>query len=155
MKWPFSLLLLALLLVSCSYKPPTTYSFENTRLYGLEFEAVWDKVVEWFVKSNVPIKSMEKGSGFIATEYDLDVRSYQQYCDCGKSGLYQSLSEPVGNLNVLVRTEGDSVKVTISSSFKSRLTTTDMQGENPTHNTAICTSKGVVERSILDYIGGA
>src|SRR4051812_31863741 len=83
----------------------------------------WDAVIDVFAERNIPIRTMDRSSGFIATEQlRVDATdSLQQWADCGTSRWSNGNTKPkpIGTdqaiYNVLVR--GDSsastVKVTV------------------------------------------
>ena len=79
-----ALFVLALgLVVSCAaYKPPKTYQFDKTQTINKSFDEVWGKIIQWFGNNNSPIKTIEKASGLIATEYHLKADMIKQSVDC-------------------------------------------------------------------------
>lgn len=78
MKKLFSLLFLvsALIFTSCGskvYPIQGNYNNENSTKTDAEFEKVWDNVIDYFAKNNIPIATLEKSSGLIvATAVAID-----------------------------------------------------------------------------------
>jgi hypothetical protein len=67
-------LLLPLILLAfsgCATLPTTTY-VDRERTYNKDFETTWSKTIEMVTKENFPIKSMDKQSGIIQTDYGKD-----------------------------------------------------------------------------------
>ncbi len=52
-----------------TYKPATKpAAFENKQVFDKDYETVWSKTVKFFASKNIPIKTIEKASGLIATD---------------------------------------------------------------------------------------
>lgn len=147
-------IIIAIFLFSCaSYKAPQKHKFDNVQTYNQSYDIVWSKVIRWFSEHNTPIKTIEKVSGIITTEYNLDAGSYTNYADCGKGGFGQSIKDLTGNFNIMVEKLDDSkTKVTINCFFKSILETKSLSGSPPVNETINCNSIGTLEGEIIDYI---
>jgi hypothetical protein len=150
---------LAAVLSSCtaSYQPPKLYSVETERTYAIPFDSVWQDAVDWFATHNTPIKTMDKGSGLIASDYGLAVASYQSYCDCGSGGtglVSKRIESPVGNVNLLIkRIDEAHTRIKVSTFFKAILVTTqEARGEVMASETVNCNTTGKLEKEILDGI---
>ena len=114
----FVLFLSALLFVfiSCqTYYPPKTYNFEKSRTYSKTFDEVWGKIVQWFAVNNIPIKTIDKASGIIATEYNIRIDNNTDVMDCGYS---EAASEVFENhrisFNILAVKESEKVNVIVN-----------------------------------------
>ena len=136
--------------ISCKvYEPPKDYNIEKERSYSMNFDDVWNKIVDWFANNNTPIKNMDKNSGFIATEYKLNVPNRELYVDCGVYGYAGPIARnfPIdGNLNVTVREKNNTVTVKVNFFFESK------KAQETYLFTVSCVSTGVLEKELLDYI---
>jgi hypothetical protein len=147
------------------YIKPETYVVEKDRVVNKSFDITWQSAVEWFATHNTPIKNLDKNSGFISTEYSLSIGEALEYMDCGAgesnfSGKVELVNHS-GNFNVLIKKiNEDSTKVNVNVYFgclanKYRyesLISTDYVFESSTR--VSCTSKGKLEKEILDYLSG-
>jgi hypothetical protein len=108
-------LALAVMLTSCtSYKPPEPPSPRDGTRVNASMGRTWDAVIDLFAERNIPIRTIERVSGIIATDR-LSVGSEgREYADCGKLNRIR-LRPEMANYNVLVRGDSTSstVKVTV------------------------------------------
>jgi len=71
----------------------------------------WDAVVDIFAERNIPIRNMERASGFIATEpMDVGLQDGEKWADCG-GDIAVRFGATRAAYNVLVR--GDSTNATV------------------------------------------
>jgi hypothetical protein len=152
-----TVLVATMLITSCvgSYQAPKIYNVEKERIYAKTFDQVWDKIVEWFALNASPVKNMDRTSGFIASDYNLSVKNYPEYSDCGSasSGLYEGkeIASPVGNFNILVRkVEEGKIRVVVTTAFHAKVVSYGKFGTGPSD--IECTSRGVLEKQLLDFI---
>ena len=106
----------ALSLVSCAQPPLPSIQREGTAV-AAPSARVWDAVIDQFAERNIPIRTMERVSGFIATEpLNVDLRDYQkEYYDCGSDmGVPKFANRAV--YNAVVR--GDSTRATVRVTVK-------------------------------------
>jgi len=148
--------LLVLLISGCvaSYQAPQVHQVEKERVYSKTPDQVWDKVVEWFALHASPVKNMDRSSGFIASEYNLSIEDYPQYSDCGSTtaSMMQAIAitSPTGNFNILIRkTADDKVRVVVTAAFHAKTVATGQYGGGTDIE---CTSRGVLEKQLLDFI---
>ncbi len=75
-----------ILLLGCALTPPPAPVPRFAMPVSAGFDAVWDAVIDHFADSNIPIATIERASGLIAS-YRLDVglTSGFIYADCGRS----------------------------------------------------------------------
>lgn len=146
---------------SVEYKPPTEHNIVKDVNINKPFEDVWNKTVQWFATHNSPIKTMDKSSGLIATDYNLTVDEYKKYSDCGsfeKSGISDaSFTEPLGNFNILIsKNDENSTKVSINCFFSAKATASTYDFLSKTNQVeskkVTCVSTGVLEKIIFDYL---
>jgi hypothetical protein len=138
-----------------SYQAPKTYDVQKERTYAQPYDSIWQHAVDWFALHNTPIKTMDKSSGLIASDYNLKIGTYQSYCDCGVGGsglVSKRIDSPLGNLNLLVKRVDEShTTVTISTFFKAvLLTVNNYSGEIKESQAIDCNSTGQLEKEILD-----
>lgn len=99
----------------------------------------WDAVIDIFAERNIPIRNMERVSGFIATEpLTVTVADGQKWADCG-GALGVRLGAQRATYNVLVR--GDSSHATVRATVLWERT--GNQG---------CTTRGVWERDFESLV---
>ena len=130
---------------------PANFEVQKTRSYAEPKDAVWERAVEWFAARNMPIKTIEKDSGIIASE-----RLYGQigaqgqmgdWADCGKGALEVPVRQKV-DLNVFVRSVGTGSTATVNTNFSE--TRRDI---NDAMRDVDCNSTGKLEADILLYMG--
>jgi hypothetical protein len=135
-----------------SYKAPQTYNVEKERIISKSYDAVWDKIVEWFALNASPVKNMDRQSGFIASDFNLSTANYPQYSDCGSGGqgMFASVAvvNPVGNFNILLkRIDSTTTRVIVTCAFKAKVDKMIHGTYNTSHNyeDISCSSKGVLD----------
>jgi len=103
--------------VSCAkYVPPAPPAPHEATQVGASFGQTWDAVVDEFADRNIPIRTIERASGLIATEQLTVSTDESANADCGHYDNYPPLEPTHAIYNVLVR--GDSVKSTIKVSMR-------------------------------------
>lgn len=152
MRWSFGML--AVLLVACHAVQPPVVAPVPEAVVPRPFDAVWSTVVEGFADARVPIETIEKASGIIATRaFRLTFEQLKAWGNCGMAGGKPILEQVNGNVmrgaadfNVFVRPRGDSTVVRVN---------VGIQGErmNPLVGNSftpdVCTSSGAFERMLL------
>jgi hypothetical protein len=158
------------LILSCSsskYAAPAVQVVqvvERERIINKSFDEVWQSTIELLATYNMPIKNLDKSSGFISTDYKLVTGEVSQYMRCeGASSTFSGkveLTNHGGNLNVLLKKiNEDSTKVSINTFYScmsnkykyANLISTTYVLESSTR--IDCTSTGNLEKAIFDYIG--
>lgn len=161
--------LLIFLIQSCAttkqvVPEPVVQVIEKERIIAKPFEAVWQSLIELLATYNMPIKNLDKSSGFIATEYKAisgDVLLI--YVNCvGANSTFMGKVELVnhgGNLNVLLkRISDDSTKVRVNTFYSCSKNTykhknlISMEYVLQSSTRIDCTSTGNLEKAILDYV---
>lgn len=157
------------LILSCSASrnvappAPVVYTVEKDRIINKPLDAVWQSIIELLATYNMPIKNLDKNSGFISTDYKLVTGDVSQYMICqGASSTFNGKVELInhgGNLNVLVKKiTDDSTKVTVNTFYSctankyryQNLISTNYVFESSTK--VDCNSTGILEKAIFDYI---
>lgn len=109
----------------------------------------WDAVIDAFAARNIPIRNMERASGFVSTDMLGTVRTDTAYADCGKA-MGMVIPPARATYNVLVR--GDSSRSTV------RVTVRWMFGGNAAGLSSNaspiteCSSKGVWETAFEQQV---
>lgn len=152
------LLVLFVCLLGCvPYHPPQKYDFEQSRVISKDFDATWSKIISWFSYNNIPIKILEKASGYIATEITVFPK-WEKYWDCGYFGnpeinkIY--IENAYHNFNVQVeRIDSITTKVTALLFMKAYITFENAAGHSKTDFRWVnCESNGQFEKEFFDYI---
>jgi hypothetical protein len=157
MKIIFSICLL--LLVSCTtyHIPPKAYNFEKSKVFNKSYDEVWGKIIKWFTVKGTPIKTIDKASGIIGGDFNLNASSSIEYFDCGEAGGRGAdiSNDYSGNFNIIVeKFDENKVEVTVSAFFSGIMEETNPNNKYQKLTTKIdCSSTGKLEKDILDYIG--
>lgn len=149
---------------SAEYEMPKDRVIEKQKTINKSYDIVWQEVVDWFAFHNSPIKTLDKNSGLIASDYNLSVEQTKEYIDCGKviSGqtnafgvevTFMRYENPKGNFNILIKKiDETSTKVTINFFSESELNQYNRQGSQVYSQKVTCVSKGILEKEIFDAI---
>jgi hypothetical protein len=152
----FVLLIIILSFTSCrSYKPPAQYNFNKSEIIKKSFDDVWAKIILWFGNNNTPIKTIEKASGLISTEFNLSAENIKQAMDCGSAASPYRYIDHSGNFNIIVEKISDtSTKVTINAFFN--CFTGDMNTKTYEYERVggkvTCNSTGYLEKELFNYL---
>lgn len=161
MKLNYLLIVLLFLAVSCSsYKPPKKYDFEKERIYNVDYDTMWQRVVNMTSDMNMPIKNIDKNSGLIASDYNLSTSTMSNIMDCGTPAesldIYK-FEDPRANLNIVVsKVSGNKTKVKVNlfcKTFYSRYSYVNGQYYKAGSQMIDCNSTGKLETEILNYLG--
>jgi hypothetical protein len=106
------------------------------------FDRVWGAVIDYFADNSVPIRTLEKASGLIATETMLVPTGRIDFADCGKDVLGEFIGPSHAAYNV--RVTGDSAKSSV------RVTAIFTNQHSPRYPQ--CVSRGNYERVLLNSI---
>lgn len=96
------------LLAGCATLPPPPQERPDTPVTA-SFGRTWDSVVDYFARSSIPIKTIDRASGLIAAETTRLGGDTRSYGVCQNA--LRTFSPQGGNFNVLVR--GDSARSTL------------------------------------------
>jgi hypothetical protein len=125
--------------------PPKQHAFENTWTVNNNKDKVWEKAVGFLAMNNISVKAIEKDSGIIyaeTTRFDPSM-----VADCGDDPLLQVVDSKA-EFNVFVRpVDAGTTTVAVNTDF----TVVKQFGNNPPIQQA-CTSRGVLERAILQAV---
>jgi hypothetical protein len=145
---------------------PRKIPIVTEKIIEKNFETIWSKLIDYFGAKNIPIKTIDKASGILSTEYDLRTgkngTSYD--CDCGTIGTDYSISNKYenykGNFNVIVSKINDNqTKVKINAFFYANYNSYHYEGERYIHKLVLvnslkvkCESTGFIENEIFVFI---
>lgn len=136
---------------------------EKERIINKSFESIWQNTIELLATYNMPIKNLDKASGFISTEYKLITGTPSQYASCfGANSTFMGkveLTNHGGNLNIMLkRISDDSTKVTVNcfySCMKNKYKYANILSSTyvlESTERIDCETTGLLERAILDYV---
>jgi hypothetical protein len=149
------LITVVVIVTACgSSVPPKKRNFQNSAIIKKPYDEVWGKVIRYFGTNHIPVKSMEKVSGFIAAEsemYPMDT----SYCDCGKMGFGNGVLLMENNklsFNVIIEKQSENeTAVTINANIQgyvAEIRNYDWHFMKWT----LCYSTGMFEKILLDYL---
>ena len=107
-------------LAACQAQPPQPPAPRDATPVAASFDATWDATIDHFAENNIPIATIERASGIIATtELRVDREVAEESSDCGTG---QGISSDMrfhattAVYNILVRGDGRSstVRATVS-----------------------------------------
>lgn len=96
---------------SCVPTPPAAPTPHTAVDIGASFGRTWDAVIDEFARSNIPIKTIDRSSGLIATDALTVGLSLADAADCGKDAVFGTVYPTNATYNALVR--GDSSHATL------------------------------------------
>ena len=142
---------------------PVRVVVERERIIEKPFDVVWEKILELLATYNMPIKNIDRSSGFIATDYKLITGDPAQYMYCtGASSTFSGkveLTNHGANLNVLLKKITDtSTKVTLNLFYSCLANKYRYAGFFSTEyvlesSTRIdCSSTGNLEKAVFIYL---
>jgi hypothetical protein len=102
---------------SCvTYTPPPPPTPREATQVNASFGQTWDAVIDEFADRNIPIRTIERASGLVATEQLTVSDNTAGDADCGHFGTYPPRPPTHAIYNVLVR--GDSAKATVKVTMR-------------------------------------
>ena len=123
---------------ACTWQPPETYPTPAAVSIPASFGRVWDAVIDHFAEHNVPIKTIERASGIIATDaMAVPLSLSTQYADCGSDALIGPYTADLASYSIRVQGDSSSSTVRVTMSISSR-------GPAGT-----CSSKGQYEKDLI------
>ena len=138
-----------------SIQPPADNNRDYQETYQAGFTEVWESTVDWFAINNIPIKSIEKESGLIGSDYALGADFSQVNCgkvDPGGMHVLQS-QNVVANINVLVRDQPNGVTVQPNVFGQGTFTLRDVwYGIPKVIKADQCVTTGELEHSLHQYL---
>lgn len=156
---PIALLVLS---VGClTMKPPTTPPVPTNSYIRAPYDTVWQRVIGVFADARIPIQTLEKASGLIAsTRFRLSPAQVKQWADCGTAPAYGGITvleyyernhmpipDLLADFNVFVQPANDSTGVRVNLGLSS-----DAAARTPT--TLTCVTNGKFEGALVNAIGG-
>jgi hypothetical protein len=118
------------------------------------FGRTWDAVIDQFAAENIPIKTIDRSSGLIATDRLGVAASAAGGADCGKEWTGERVFATNGTYNALVR--GDSTHSTLRVTVRwSRTGPSRGMDANKENVTEECSTKGTWETEFESKIKAA
>jgi len=129
---------LSLLPACYKYQPPPVPEPREATPVNASMGETWDAVIDLFATRNIPIRTIERASGIIATDgLRVEYEEGAKWADCGKHGRAH-YRPTTGIYNVLVR--GDSTRSTVRTTVRWSYITLKLNLD--------CTSNYVWERGL-------
>jgi hypothetical protein len=142
MRAPAALVMLAL--AACAPKPPGEPAPGEAAVVAAPFGATWDAVIDVMASQNIPISTMERASGFVATTSLSVGPEGKAWADCG----YNGIAHPVpaqATYNVRVRELRDSSTVQVTV----RWSTGGTSSFDPVRE---CSTTGIWEKQFAEAV---
>lgn len=140
MRYAFILTLFAL--ISGCVSTPETLEFNNARTYNKPQEEVWQKLVQYFDTSSIPIKTQDKEKGVLVAVRKLKRASI--YVECGTSDI-SSVRDGILTVKVSLQSlEESKTRATIIVTFSGYRLFAGL-----TKNRIQCFSNGTLEEEVL------
>ena len=99
---------LVLLLVACSVYHPKIYTPRNVFAVDASFDKTWSSVVETCAEMNIPVKQMQKDSGFIEVELRGIAYGWADFGEIPSSLFHVGrLEYPTAHFNIYVKSISD------------------------------------------------
>jgi hypothetical protein len=124
--------------------PSNDYTVVNSKSYQKSYDEVWAEALGFLSENKAMIKSADKSNGLITAELSA---FEDNIADCG-SDASMTVTGRSANINILIMRSNEEVRVTVNNEF---LESRQMM---QAFTTTPCNSKGALENSILDAIGG-
>lgn len=114
-------LALLLVLAACSATPPAPNIQRQGTEVNAPFDRTWNAVVQQFAEYNIPIRTMDRSSGYIATDNQLvsDRQANNTQYDCGKDGVRVPIEATGVVYNVLVTGDSTRSRVKVTARWAS------------------------------------
>jgi hypothetical protein len=143
-------LLAAALLAGCSMSTPAPAPAVAQVVVGAPLDSVWPRVIAFFANNNVPVQTLEKASGLIASQpLDLSSEQRRAWLACGKALGVTIKPERDGfhartTFNVFVRPIADSTSVRVNMAVHAT-----MDSYTGGESELDCQSNGKFEQALL------
>ena len=123
--------------------PPAPVTAPTPSAINAGFPQTWNAIIDVLAEQNVPVKTLDKSSGFVVAELaTMDMPTMEKFTTCGgfMDMMVNSERSGVANYNILVR--GDSAKSTVKVTARF------------THGSTVCGTKNVFESAFQQAVKG-
>jgi len=144
LRFPSALALI--LAAACAQTPPGPPAPHSAMDVAASFGRTWDASIDQFAQRTLPIKAIERASGFIATDLLSLDSTFYPVADCGKDNDGGAFVPTNATFNVLVR--GDSAHSTVRVTV--RWISVGNSGGGV--KSVICSTRGVWETRVENQI---
>lgn len=127
------------LLLACVQPPQSAPLVRTGTTVQSSFTKTWDAVIDLFADRNIPIRTIDRSSGLIATDVLSATGADKTWADCG-SAMQGIVVPDKATYNVLVR--GDSSHSTVKVTVRWVGTASSL---GPSYTPVDCVSRGVWE----------
>ena len=151
---------LCLVAVGCAtVVPPAAPPPPKESFVAAPFDTVWQRAVAFFANSRVPIQTIEKSSGLIAsTRFQMPFDQIEAWADCGNASsggstiarlkAINNLPTVLADFNVLLRPVGDSTAVRVNLGYSATV-------RAPAGMVQLqCVTNGAFEQALTAYVSG-
>jgi hypothetical protein len=156
---PHAILALFALLVGCvAPTPPPPAPIRDAAVVATDFQHTWDAAIDHFAEGNIPIATIERASGILATSrLSVGRELARQFSDCGKNewGAARYATSVVYNVLVRGDSSGSTVRVTASWSTPDMECSTTGAWEAATEEAIQARAEGRPAPTITDAPVGA
>lgn len=141
--------------------PTVERIIEKDRVINKPFDLVWQSAIRLLANYNMPIKNLDKASGFIASDYKLITGDPNNYMNCAPGRVKMTFgkmdrTDQGGNVNLIIeKITDESTKVTVNAFYNC----TENQYQNSSRGYFLsssykieCNSNGNLEKAFLDYL---
>lgn len=125
--------------------PATQYNINRVWETNYDVDSLWNGVISFFAENNIPIKTLEKDSGIIISEWMALASVDSQDLDCGQPGLAMAY-EKYGKFTITIRPAGSQRQILINSQYQQRRVWDGRAFY------ATCYSRGALEQKIKELI---
>ena len=143
-RWKIAVCVIILLGIGCA-TPATRHNINRVWETNYDFDSLWDGVISFFAGNNIPIKTLEKDSGIIISEWIVLSREDGRDLDCGQPGIAMAY-EKYGKFTITIRPAGSQRQILVNSQYQQR------RVWDRRDFYATCYSKGTLEHKIKEFI---
>ncbi len=133
------------LALGCVYPPSTTATPRSPTYVAASFAKTWDAVIDVFAERNIPLRTLDRSSGFAATD-ELGVDGSARWADCGSDAIHGDVGPRHAIWNV--RLKGDSTAALILVTARWWM----FRGKGTNGRRIDCVTTGVWEREAEEAI---
>lgn len=140
--------------VGCQPIAPAPPVPHNAVDVSASFGRTWDALIDQFAARNIPIKTIDRSSGLIATDALKVDASVADASDCGKDWMSTTMSATDATYNALVR--GDSTRSTLRVTIRwVRAGPSRAMGQAGTFVSEECSTRGTWESDFESRVKAA
>ena len=149
--------LLIIVLASCqSIAAPAAkiHYPDKSMTFKMSYDSIWDRIINWCAVNKIDVKCVDKSSGLINAEFDLNDIKDDKYSDYIDIDGMHSINNCVVNIYILIKPKNNNTEVDIISHCEGTQIAKRYFGKQvQTNNIKVnCQSTGKLEKEIFDFI---